>query len=96
MRLRPYTVGKIHVHVEHFTRRQDINQSLVLTIHVVYVWNPICTVDDFVLKNYLEFHDDLFPDTASDEPGLSASAWFSGANGQVMVECRVLLLPWLH
>lgn len=33
-------------------------------------------------KNYLEFHDDLFPDTASDEPGLSATAWFSGANGQ--------------
>lgn len=56
----------------------------------------ICTVDDFVLKNYLEFHDDLFPDTASDEPGLSATAWFSGANGQVMAEHKVSLLPWLH
>lgn len=34
----------------------------------------------------MEFHDDLFPDTASDEPGVSATAWFSGANGQVMAE----------
>ncbi|XP_056010098.1 coronin-7-like isoform X2 [Ostrea edulis] len=33
-------------------------------------------------KNYVEFHDDIFPDTPSDEPGLTASEWFSGANGQ--------------
>lgn len=44
----------------------------------------------------MEFHDDLFPDTASDEPSVSATAWFTGANGQVMAEHKVLLLPWLH
>jgi hypothetical protein len=31
----------------------------------------------------MEFHDDIFPDTPSDVPGLSSSEWFSGSNGQV-------------
>lgn len=38
----------------------------------------------------MEFHDDIFPDTPSDEPGLTASEWFSGANGQVKKNLRDL------
>ena len=36
-----------------------------------------------LIQNYLEFHEDLFPDTHSNEPGVGASAWFQGSNGQV-------------
>jgi coronin-7 len=30
------------------------------------------------LQSYREFHSDLYPDTASGEPALTADQWFSG------------------
>ncbi|XP_052795520.1 coronin-7-like [Mya arenaria] len=34
-------------------------------------------------RQYRDYHGDLFPDTKSDEPALSAGQWFAGENGQV-------------
>ncbi|XP_062610316.1 coronin-7-like [Saccostrea cucullata] len=55
----------------------EVNRLLILTKQAVI---PVPYI--VPRKNYIEFHDDLFPDTFSEEPGLHASEWFSGANGQ--------------
>ncbi|XP_022327050.2 coronin-7-like [Crassostrea virginica] len=55
----------------------EVNRLLVLTKQAII---PIPYI--VPRKNYLEFHEDLFPDTPSNEPGVGASAWFHGANGQ--------------
>ncbi|CAH1777231.1 unnamed protein product [Owenia fusiformis] len=33
-------------------------------------------------KSYTEFHEDLFPETAGEEPSMTADAWWEGSNAQ--------------
>ncbi len=44
------------------------------------------------VQSYREYHDDIFPDTATMEPAMSAQQWLSDQNNQVSLKLTQILV----
>ena len=61
----------------------NVNNNEVIRFFKIHSTKPICEPISFTVPRKSElFQDDIFPDTASDEPALTADEWVSGQNAE--------------